>query len=150
MVFIPSNSRIKTRSPIYSKNMPAATTAMAETTPLTPTLKLLAPLVAVLDAWADVEEAEEAEDAAALAPVQGSIDYFQDKVQVHILFFSALAAALDEAIALQALTRVVLVVMVWSFVAAVDALASRAAILVALFLALSARAVSLLARVTSF
>ena len=66
------------------------------------------------------------------------------------LSFSAFASALLEAIALQALTRVVLDVKVSSLVAAVEALDCRAAIFVALFLAFSARAVSLLARVTSF
>jgi hypothetical protein len=44
--------------------MPAAKTATADMTPPSLTLKLLAPEVEVLDALADVEEADEDEAAA--------------------------------------------------------------------------------------
>ena len=59
--------------------------------------------------------------------------------------FSALVAAFDEAIALQALTRVVLLFKVASLVAATEAFAWYASALVALFLVFAAKAVALLA-----
>ena len=71
--------------------MPAATMAMVETTPPILTLKLLAPLVAVLDAAAEDEEDEEDEaEEAALVPLQQLVHYFQGRIAyIHILSLSA-------------------------------------------------------------